>query len=118
MLIDENFCSSLTQNDLDLIQKVENCFSLLESDFKFQSQFMDDFGYFFKHVFINSKGDKIGVIFVNFSEIKSDLNKELLYWDIMTMTETLGWNLFIINLELPCSSSQIEESLIQLISRL
>ena len=119
MMIDENFCSALTQENLDLIQKVGKSFeSYSDSEFTFQSDFMDELGYFLKHVFLNPKGDKIGVIFVNFKEIQSDLNKELFYWDVMTMTETLGWNLVIVNLQETSSCQEIVESVLRLMSTL
>ena len=119
MLTDDNFGTDFTSEDLALIQSLDHDFTNqgLHSEFKFDKNVIDDFGFFYKHVFV-SETSKIGVIYLRPSHVKSELAREMLFWDLLGMAETLGWNLAVINLDNSIAPENVKSAILKLMSTL
>ena len=104
LLADLNFGMRIDESDGDFISEVELSLKKCNSEnFVTQNNIIDDLGFFMKHkvsVIDSSMEEKrFGIVYAKFSLLETELNRELFYFDIMSLSEVLGWNIVVVNLE-------------------
>ena len=119
MLIDQNYSMDLARQDLDFIESLRADFELspVHPGFEFKSDFLDEMGFYSKLAFFGDSGHKLGLVFCNFSQLKSEFTRELLYWDLMAWTQSLDWNLLVVNLENQPTSARLRRSIRSLMDK-